>query len=116
MSARQTRPLFSFLVGSLRALWTSPTAERTPSMAIEVVSRSGSRAKIGIPLLSRLPLQSVIKLSQSSSEFCQGIRDYQRQDGCRLRVERCCLRTLLHLSPRDGLSDLCAAQRAVVLH
>src|SRR2546428_3537874 len=85
-------------------------------MAIEVVSRSGSRAKIGIPLLSRLPLQSVIKLSQSSSEFSQGIRDYQRQDGRRLCVQRCCLRTLLHLSPRDGLSDLCAAQRAVVLN
>src|SRR2546428_14111425 len=85
-------------------------------MAIEVVSRSGSRAKIGIPLLSRLPLQSVIKLSQSSSEFCQGIRDNQRQDGCRLRVERCCLRGLLHLSPRDGLSNLRAAERAVVFN
>src|SRR3989441_4094531 len=115
MTARKMLPICSSPVGSLRTLKTTPTAERTPSMAIEVVSRSGSRAKIGIPLLSRLPLQSVIKLSQSSSEFCQGIRDYQRQDGCRLRVERCCLRTLLHLSPRDGFSDLCAAQRAVVL-
>src|SRR2546428_1936302 len=114
MSARQTRPLFSFLVGSLRALWTSQPAERTPSIAIEVVSRSGSRAKIGIPLHSRLPLQSVIKLSQSSSEFSQGIRDYQRQDGRRLRVERCGLGTLLHLSPRDGFSNLRTAQRAVV--
>src|SRR3989442_1629952 len=83
-------------------------------MAIEVGSRSGSRAKIGIPLLSRPPLQSVIKLSQSSSEFSQGIRHYQRQDGRRLRVERCCLRTLLHLSPRNGFSNLRTAQRAVV--
>src|SRR2546425_4635015 len=116
MTARKMLPICSSPVGSLRTLKTTPTAERTPSMAIEVVSRSGSRAKIGIPLLSRLPLQSVIKLSQSSSEFSQGIRDYQRQDGRRLCVQCCCLRTLLHLSPRDGLSDLCAAQRAVVLN
>src|SRR3989441_7015264 len=116
MTARKMLPICSSPVGSLRTLKTTPTAERTPSMAIEVVSRSGSRAKIGIPLLSRLPLQSVIKLSQSSSEFSQGIRHYQRQDGRRLRVERCCLRTLLPLSPRDVLSDLCAAQRAVVLN
>src|SRR5881296_497087 len=83
-------------------------------MAIEVVSRSGSRAKIGVPLLSRLPLQSVIKVSELSPEFCQGVRDYQRQYGCRLRVECCCLRGLLHLSPRDGFSNLRTAQRAVV--
>src|SRR3989442_3628344 len=60
--------------------------------------------------------EELSELSGSSSEFSQGIRHYQRQDGRRLRVERCCLRTLLHLSPRDGFSDLCAAQRAVVLN
>src|SRR2546422_3382129 len=115
MIARQMLTIFSFPFGRLRTLKTSPTADSTPSMAIEVVSRSGSMAKSGIPLLSRLPPESVIKLSGSSSEFCQGIRDYQRQDGRSLCVERRGLRTLLHLSPRDRFSDLCPTQRAVVL-